>query len=109
MKYIRWYDKNPDLREVFDFIETLNESYQIQIAHDILQILMNDFNLDLDYEINKITKNSTFPCKRWYDKNIDLFTCFEMIKGFSKELQETIIRKIIQTALFMYIEEEKNV
>jgi len=108
MKYVRWYDKNPDLKEVFDFIETLNEPYQIQIAHDILQILMNDFNLDLDEEINKVTKNYTFPCKRWYDNNIDLFTCFEMIKGFSKDMQEKIIQKIIQTALFIYLEEEKN-
>jgi hypothetical protein len=108
MKYIRWYDKNPDLREVFDFIETLNEQYQIKIAHDILQILMNNFNLDLDKEINEITNNYKFSCKRWYDKNIDLFTCFEIIKGLSDELQEKVIRKIIQTALLIYLEDEKN-
>ena len=108
MKYIRWYDKNPDLREVFDFIETLNEPYQIQIAHDIIQILMKDFHLDLDKELNEINKNYTFPCKRWYDQNIDIFTCFELIKGLSDELREQIIKKIIQTALFIYLEEERN-
>jgi len=31
-----------------------------------------------------------------------------MIKGFSKDMQEKIIQKIIQTALFIYLEEEKN-
>lgn len=108
MQYIRWYDKNPELREVFDFIESLNDPYKGQIAYDILQILMNDFDLDLDDKINEISKNYTFKCKRWYDENENLFTCFEIIKGLSKEVQDKVIRKIIQTAMFMYLEEEKN-
>ncbi len=105
MKHVRWYDKNPDLKDVFDFIEELDESIQDKIAQDILQILINDFKLDLDEKINTICKNYNYTCKRWYDGNIDLFSSFEIIKGFSLQMQEQVIKKIIESILYIYIEE----
>lgn len=104
MKNIRWYDKNPDLKEVFEFIESLNLDYQNVIAKDIIQILINDFNFDWDKKINEISKNYNYDCKRWYDNNIDLFTSFEIIKGLSMDLQQKVIKKIIATILLVYIE-----
>lgn len=101
----RWYDKNPDLKEVFEFIEGLDVSIQKIIAQDILQILMNDFGLNLDEQINSICKNYNFKCSRWYDNDINLFTSFEIIKGFSLELQQKFIEKVIATILFIYIQE----
>ena len=109
MKHIRWYDKNPDLKEIFEFIQGLDDIYQNKIAQDILQMLMCDFRLNLDEKINAISKNYTYDCKRWYDQNIDLFTSFEIIRDFSPELQREIINKIIKTVLFIYLEEGKNV
>lgn len=107
MKHIRWYDKNPDLKEVFEFIQGLDEEYQDKIAQDVLQILMQDFGLDLDAEINRISANYSYECKRWYDNNIDLFTSFEFIKNLNFENQQKIIKKIIETVLFMYLQEGK--
>ena len=107
MKHIRWYDKNPDLKEVFEFIQELDSDVQNEIAKDILQILMNDFNLNLDEQINDIGKNYNYNCKRWYDENIDLFTSFEIIKTFSTETQAKIINKIITTILLLHLEKEK--
>lgn len=105
MKHIRWYDKNPNLREVFEFIQGLDDLIQKKIAKDIIQILMNDFNLDLDEKINNISKNYTYECKRWYDKNIDLFTSFDIIKSLPLKLQNEIVKKIVESILFVYLEQ----
>ena len=106
MNNIRWYDKNPDLKEVFEFIQKLDKTRQDSIAQEIIQILMNDFNLNLDKEINTIAKNYTYNCKRWYDNNIDLFTSFDIIRAFPKDLQQQVANKIVATVLFMYFDEE---
>lgn len=109
MEQVRWYDKNPDLKEVFEFIQGLDKDYQAKIAKDILQILMCEFNLDLDEKINTIARDYNYECKRWYDEDINLFSSFEIIKGLSEPLQREIINRIIKTILFMYLEEGKNV
>ena len=105
MKHVRWYDKDPELKEVFEFIQGLDNVSQEAIAQDIIQILMNDFSLDLDREINQISENYNYNCKRWYDKNIDLFTSFEIIKNLPEKMKKQVIIKIIETALLIYIEQ----
>lgn len=109
MKKLRWYDKNPDLKELFEFIRGLDKNYQGKIATEILQILLCDFNLDLDEKINTIAREYKYDCKRWYDENMDLFTSFEIIKSLSEGLQNEIINRIVKTILFIYLEEGKNV
>lgn len=104
MKNIRWYDKNPDLKELFGLIEMCSQESQRLIAHDILQVLITDFGLNLDNTVNKITKNYNYKPKRWYDENIDLFSAFEIIKEFGASEQEMIIERIIQTILNVYEE-----
>lgn len=106
MEQIRWYDKNPKLKEVFEFIENLDFESQKNIAQDILQILITDFELNLDEQINTIAKNYTYQCKRWYDQHIDLFTSFEIIKSLSIDMQDKVIKQIIETALFVHLEGE---
>lgn len=105
MNSIRWYDKNPNLKDVFEFLEGLDERLQRTIAKDILQILVNDFNFDFDYELNRICKHYNFDCKRWYDKDIDLFSSFEIIKTLSPKLQDLIAKKIIENIVFIYLKE----
>ncbi len=101
---VRWYDKNPDLAQVFAFIEKLSEDNKKVIAQNILQLLIEDFNLDTDKVLNEITKSYNYDCKRWYDNNIDLFTSFEIIKMFPKVIQQKIVMKIVQEILNSYIE-----
>lgn len=104
MEKIRWYDKNPDLKEIFEFIKQLDKQVQNEIAHDILQILMNDITLNLDEKLNKISTDYNYECKRWYDENIDLFSSFEIIKELPEFQKRDVINKIIQTVLLMYLE-----
>ena len=105
MKFFRWYDRNPNLKQIFEFIRNLDEMHQSTVAQDIIQILLSDFNLDLDKKINEITKSYNYKCKRWYDKNIELYTSFEIIKGLSPEEQDKAIEKIYETVLFIYLQE----
>ncbi len=102
MKHVRWYDKNSNLKAVFDFIQSLDLPVQNEMAKDIVQILMNDFNLNLDERINEISKNYNYECRRWYDNNIDLFSSFELIKNLPDELRNEVVKRIIESALLMY-------
>ena len=106
MEYTRWYDRNPELKEAFTLIEGLDVSIQEQIAQDLIQILMNDFGLNLDAEINRISQGYTYECKRWYDKNIDFFTAFEIIKTLPENSQNEIVKQIIETVLMIYVKKD---
>lgn len=108
MKYIRWYDKDSNLKAVFEFIQNLDLPVQNEVAKDIIQILMNDFNLDLDKQINEISKNYNYECRRWYDDNVDLFSSFELIKSLPDEMRNEVVKKIIESALLMYFGGEGN-
>ena len=103
MKYVRWYDKNERLKSVFEFIKAMDIPVQNEIAQDIIQILLNDLNIDLDERINAVHKNYDYECKRWYDNNIDLFTSFELIKNLPDELKTEVVKKIIESALLLYL------
>ena len=108
MKHVRWYDKNSNLKAVFEFIERLDIPVQNEIARDIIQILMNDMDIDLDSKLNELSHNYDYECKRWYDSNIDLFSSFEIIKNLSDEMRNEVVKKIIETALLMYFSGEEG-
>ena len=105
MQQARWYDKNSDLQDVVEVIRRVDRPIQNNIAQDILQILMTDFNLNLDDKINAISKNYNCKCNRWHDQNIDLFTSFEIIKGFSPELQTSLAQKVKTSMLLTCLSE----
>lgn len=106
MEIVRWYDKNPSLKEVFEFIQQLDGALQNELAKDIIQILMNEFNLNSDVCINKISKNYNYECKRWYDNNIDLYSAFEIIKELPESTQAAVVKSIVESALLMYFKKE---
>ena len=108
MESVRWYDKNPLIKEVFEFIQKLDSPAQIEIAQDIIQILMNDINIDLDKEINEFNNENVHEYKRWYDANPDLHSAFEIIKKLPDIYQKTVMNKIIESALLMYFGHNKE-
>jgi hypothetical protein len=102
METIRWYDKNPLMKDVFEFIQKLDFTNQSEIAKDILQILVKDLDINLDDSLNKISENYNYTCKRWYDNNIDLYSSFEVLKQLSAEQQKYVMNRVIESALLMY-------
>lgn len=108
MKNIRWYDKNPKLKQVVEFVEGLPAEYQDIVAKDIIQLLIQDFNLNFDEHINCVGSNYNYCCKRNHDKNIDLFTSFEIIKGLEDDLQHRVAESIMETILMLYLVKGAN-
>ncbi len=108
MKHIRWYDKNSNLKAVFEFIKGLDIPVQNEIAKDIIQILMDELQPDLDKKINEINNNS-YEYRRWYDQNVDLFSSFELIKNLPDEMKNEVVKKIIESALLMYFCNERKI
>lgn len=106
MGYIRWYDNNAELKRLFEILEGLDVALQNEIAKDIIQILLTDFGLNLDKEINQISSNYKFECKRWYDKNIDLFTSFEIIRNLTLQQQNELVEKVLQSIVLIYMKEK---
>jgi len=102
MKHIRWYDKNSNLKAVFEFIQGLDIPAQEEIAKDIIQILTKELRLDLDSNINSLCKNKNYAYKRWYDRNMDLCSSFELIKNLPEPLRKEIVQKIMESVLLMY-------
>lgn len=108
MEYIRWYDKNPELSEIFEFIRGLDENLQDKISQDILQVMMNDFNINLDDKINEVSGKYTFECKRWYDSNADFFTVFSILKTLPDGLKTEVVKKIVESVMLVYFEGLKD-
>ncbi len=102
MQKLRWYDKNSNLSEIFHFLENMDENFQSQIAQDILQILLKDFGLNLDAELNKISKDNLSKYNRWYDNNIDLFSSFEIIKNMPEGLQNEVVKRVVESVMLLY-------
>lgn len=109
MDQIRWYDKDSELSKVFAVIQKLDVTLQDKLAQEILQIIMCELKLDLDEEINRVTKNYTYKCQRWYDKNIDLSSSFEIIKSLDDRKRKEVTNKIIESVLYFYLDSENEV
>lgn len=108
MKQLRWYDKDSRLKSVFEFIQSFDNSIQDEIAKDIIQILLNDLNINLDEKLNEMSRRCDYEYKRWYDRNADLFSSFELIKNLPDELKREVVRKIAESVLLMYFEDQSN-
>lgn len=109
MDQIRWYDKDSELSKVFAVIQKLDVTLQDKLAQEILQIIMCELKLDLDEEINRVTKNYTYKCQRWYDKNIDLSSSFEIIKSLDDRKRKEVTNKIIESVLYVYLDSGNEV
>ena len=106
-QHFRWYD-NSDLSDVFKFMETLDDNRRDELAHNMLQVVVNECNLDLDSEINKIYANFNYDYKRWYDTKVEIFNSVEIIKNLSKDQQNMVADKIITSILFSNLGCEVN-
>lgn len=104
----RWYDKNPELNNLITYLEEQNEDIQNEFAQQLLQILIFEFNFDLDKEISKMSKPCNYEYNRWYDENIELFTIFEFIKTLSYDEQSYLVDSIVSHVLIENMKENNG-
>ncbi len=110
MKYVRWYDKDPDLSNLMTFLESLNEDVREEVAQDLIQIIMSELNTNKDGEISLLADNKIIEYKRWYDKNISLHSAIEIIKNLGTKERKEIISLIMESIVQILTEYnyEKN-
>lgn len=97
MKYVRWYDKDPDLSRLMAFLESLNEQVREEIAQDLIQIILSELETNKDGEISQLADNKITEYKRWYDKNLSLHSAIEIIKNLGDEQRKEIISLIMES------------
>lgn len=97
MKYVRWYDKDPDLSSLMSFLESLNEEIRDEVAQDLIQIILSEVEANPDGEISHLNENKITEYKRWYDKNISLHSAIEIIKNLGDEQRKEIISLIMES------------
>lgn len=91
MKFLRWYDKDPVLKEFMALLESLNPQIVELLAQDFIQIIMNSGFIDVDLTIHSLNKNSPNKLNRWYDTNYNLHTCVELLKLLPERQKEQLI------------------
>ncbi len=102
---MRWYEKNPELSEILNFIQTLDSEDRDVIAKHLLQIVVNECNIDLDEEISQISEKK-YAYKRWYDGNMDLSTSLEFMKNLSKFQQDYVVKRFLSEIIMSYAKKE---
>ena len=97
MKYVRWYDKDPDLSNLMTFLEGLSDEVREEVAQDLIQIIMSELNTNKDGEISILADNKITEYKRWYDKNLSLHSAIEIIKNLGDKERREIISLIMES------------
>ncbi|MDD3237177.1 MAG: hypothetical protein PHV37_03690 [Candidatus Gastranaerophilales bacterium] len=88
MQYLRWYDKDPVLKEFMNILEALPKDTVNMVAQDFIQIIMESGLIDADYTISMLDKTSPRQYNRWYDKDYNLHTCIELLKNLDEQKKE---------------------
>ncbi len=108
VKHERWYDKNPKLSELIAYLEDQERDVQDIFSNHLLQILINEFNFNLDEAISKLSEPWAHPYNRWYDENIELFTIVQFIKTLSYDEQSYLVDSIVSHVLIDNLKEKNN-
>lgn len=91
MKQLRWYDKDPVLKEFMGLLETLDPQTVDILAQDFIQVIMDSGFTNVDSTIDLLNKNSPNQFNRWYDKNYNLHSCIELLKNLPQEQKVQLI------------------
>ena len=102
----RWYEQDIELNEVVNFIQTLDEEDRFVVAHHLLQIIINECDINIDEELSKFA-NKDYSFKRWYDKNRDLFSAFELLKDLPKKSQVYVVKRFLTSIIMSFAKKEE--
>ena len=83
MNYLRWYDKDPVIKEFMSALERLDEETINLLAQDFIQTMMEDEFINTDGAIKSLIQNIPPGYNR----------CLEVLKSLPQEHQRRIISK----------------
>lgn len=96
----RWYDRDPILAKAMKILETSNDKLQIQVAINLIKIII-EHNIDenayssVDDIIQSVEEGkSKKGGGRWYDIDYTLRTAIQMLENCSQDTQNKIAHQI---------------
>ncbi|MGN0197780.1 MAG: hypothetical protein ACI4B8_07280 [Candidatus Gastranaerophilaceae bacterium] len=111
-EYLRWYDKDPVIKEFMSALERLDQETVSLLAQDFIQIMMEDAEINADGAVKSLIQNVPPGYNRWYDKNYDLHSCLEVLKSLTPDHQKKVIEKfreaMYQLITTMYYGDEND-
>ncbi|MDD3149518.1 MAG: hypothetical protein PHV68_01695 [Candidatus Gastranaerophilales bacterium] len=100
MIFTRWYDRDKNLKLIVETLEYIDANTKLELADDIIQIIIDGIGISSDELIDKLDKDYVPGGKRWYDSVDKLYSAVEMLK-YTDELQRTeIIKEIMYSVLY---------
>ena len=108
MAYIRWYDKDEQLKHIMELLEKSSPEVKISVALDILQMLFNKNLAHSDNLIDDINEKYVPVRQRWYDESETLHSAVEMLRLISEEDRNDIYQEIMQSLLFFSEQDRLN-
>lgn len=93
MEYLRWYDKEPVIRDFMKSLEKLEPDVVALLAQDFIQTMMDDETINADGALKALIENVPPGYNRWYDKNYDLHSCLQVLKSLEPEHQKILVEK----------------
>lgn len=94
MKYLRWYDKDPCLKNFIASLEALDEQTIDLLAQDFIQIIMDSGYINIDDTIDLLSKTAPKSYNRWYDKDYNLHSCIEFLRTLPQEKRAELVEKL---------------
>ena len=103
IKKERWYDKDPQLRSIMKFLELSNEEVKVDIAMDIIQVIVQENYTDSDGLIEFAKTNYIGNAQRWYDTDDVVHTAIEMLKILDINERKAVLSEIAETIMYYSI------
>ncbi|EKE02278.1 MAG: hypothetical protein ACD_20C00402G0008 [uncultured bacterium] len=95
----RWYDQDPVLSKAIKILETSNDDLQIQIALNLIKVII-EHNIDnnvyssVDEIIASADDEKEMGSNRWYDIDDTLKTAIQLLKTCSVEMRGKLAEDI---------------
>lgn len=95
----RWYDQDPVLSKAIKILETSNDDLQIQIALNLIKVII-EHNIDnnvyssVDEIIASADDEKEVGSNRWYDIDDTLKTAIQLLKTCSNEMRGKLAEDI---------------
>jgi hypothetical protein len=99
-KFTRWYDKDPRLKAIITFLEKSPEEVRIDVAMDIIQLIIQENFTSSDQLIDFARANYIGTGQRWYDSDEMVHTAVEMLKLLSEAERNILLREVADSLIY---------
>lgn len=99
-KHKRWYDSDPQLKMVLNFLEVAPDNIRSDVAMDIIQIILQEDFTSTDELINFSRNNYIGSSERWYDIDDLIHTAVEMIKLLNDDERTIVLSEAAQSIMY---------